>query len=776
MVAIYLGAVAIVVAAAAIGQAVFALGGARRFSWVAPAAGFALLLALGALSSRAPGGPTSGALAITVLTVAALAVPRVRRALLEALPEGAPLALATLLFASLPFLVSARTGILGVGDDNDMSAHLTAAQWLIAHQGHEPGLLVHGYPIGPHGLAAALTKAHVSLVHSFDAVTLAVPVLTALAALAALPDARRPARLVVAALVGTCYLAASYLAQGSFKETMEGLLLLAFALGLRELARLGRRPRLLEGLPVGLLAAGTLYVYSYVGAVWPLGAAGVALVLGLLAMRGPPPARVRRLVVAAAPALVGALLAFVIVGLPDVHRLIEFKDSQFASEPKEGLGNLTGPIPFYQALGVWLRSDFRFHPDPYWPTVVLLVVTAVGFAGGLVWWARRRDVVLPAALGAGAVIFWQATIHKNVYNQGKGLAILGPITAVVLAAPLLAAWRARAPREPRRARLTRDVARVVGVVALAAAACSSFSVLRDAPVSNDDQARDLASLRAIVQGHATLFMGVDDFATWYLHGVKVATGPLYYTTWIAYPRATKPWGPSYPFDFDNFTPRRLDSFAYVIGPNGSYRSSTPSNFRLVRRTPTYLLWQRVGPTPPRRPVETVSLPGQVIDCTSRRGRYLERQRGVAAVRSPPVEGRAEAWRGQPADAGETGTQTLTLPAGDWNVSLQYVSNTGLDLAMPGLRASLPPNLGRLGPFWQVGHVQNARRRRVTVRVTARQTSWLGSLLGAGGATRALNSPYYAPLGSIVATRRGARSTLVPLSSACGKYGDWYRIS
>ena len=86
--------------------------------------------------------------------------------------------------------------------------------------------------MGPHALVAGLSEGlGTGLIEAFAGMTLAMPVLTALVALEAL--ARRSAAFRASssrALVALPYLAAAYLAQGAFKEPIEALFVLAFAL------------------------------------------------------------------------------------------------------------------------------------------------------------------------------------------------------------------------------------------------------------------------------------------------------------------------------------------------------------------------------------------------------------------------------------------------------------------------------------------------------------------------------------------------------------------
>ena len=59
--------------------------------------------------------------------------------------------------AAIPFIAAGRVGILGVGLVNDdMASHLLLADWLGEHFRPEPVLIDQGYPLGPHALVAGL--------------------------------------------------------------------------------------------------------------------------------------------------------------------------------------------------------------------------------------------------------------------------------------------------------------------------------------------------------------------------------------------------------------------------------------------------------------------------------------------------------------------------------------------------------------------------------------------------------------------------------------------
>ena len=61
------------------------------------------------------------------------------------------------------------------------------------------------------------------------------------------------------------YLAAAYLAQEAFKEPIEALFLLSFAL------LLPRATTVRGAMPLGVIAAGAVYTYSFPGLFWLAG-------------------------------------------------------------------------------------------------------------------------------------------------------------------------------------------------------------------------------------------------------------------------------------------------------------------------------------------------------------------------------------------------------------------------------------------------------------------------------------------------------------------------
>jgi hypothetical protein len=320
-------ALLLVAVSALIGQGVLAACGSTGWRWYAPAVGYAVLLIIGGQLVRLPNHATPLVITIVAAALGSLALPTVRRAVAGAGPEAAPLALVLTLASAIPFFAIGHAGVLGASVSNDMSQHLTAAFYLRTGHGLRPAaavggnLITTGYPLGPHGLAALLTRATgVGEERTFSAITLAIPVLTGLTALGVAPTARRGARWSLAAIVGLGYLPAAYLAQGSFKEIGQALLVLAAALALGDIVRSEPARGVRRGVPIGLLIGGSIYNYSYAGAFWIIGTALVLLAAEIAMRPRTLTATLRRSLLPVS----GGVVAAALVIAPELNRLEEF--------------------------------------------------------------------------------------------------------------------------------------------------------------------------------------------------------------------------------------------------------------------------------------------------------------------------------------------------------------------------------------------------------------------------------------------------------------------
>ena len=97
-----------------------------------------------------------------------------------------------------------------------------------------------GYPVGPQAFVAAVSEGTtIDLVDAFNGLLIAIPALTALAALSLLAHLPPWRRGVAAVLTGLPYLGASFLAQSGFKETAMALFVVGLAVVLHLATRAG---------------------------------------------------------------------------------------------------------------------------------------------------------------------------------------------------------------------------------------------------------------------------------------------------------------------------------------------------------------------------------------------------------------------------------------------------------------------------------------------------------------------------------------------------------
>ncbi|MGA8746487.1 MAG: hypothetical protein WB507_11560 [Solirubrobacterales bacterium] len=528
----YAAVLAVCAAALAIGQAAIALCGQRRWSWLSPAVGLALLCALCWGTVRLPGDGTISALLVLVLAVGAVLFLRGRiEGTGKALRAGAPVAALALVAGSLPFAAEGHFGILGTSLNPDMSQHLLAADRL-AH-GETSQLLRQGYPLGPHSVAVTLGKGlGLGLVPSFTGITIAVSVLAALTALAVFADFPPLRRTAGALLVGIPYMAASYFAQGDFKETMQALYVLAFALSLRQLNRdASSRALALRFVPAALLAVGSVYTYSFPGLAWLAataliwvtaefaqerfktataakgvgvqGAAGTST--GSAASRfGPSPFRAAAL----------ALVVFAVLVAPEIGRMLDFRRFETFAPNGPGLGNLFGQISPFEGLGIWPSGDFRLTPGagavPALGYYLAAAFAAILLLYGLALCWRRRESAIVSGLLACALAYIAARIGGTPYTAAKAIEIGAPLAAVTILLPLM--------RRP-----------VTVLYALAAGACSLLA-LANAPVGPVTYTPALAELRPLVASGSTVVLAPGGLLTeqhgipylaWELRGGRV---------------------------------------------------------------------------------------------------------------------------------------------------------------------------------------------------------------------------------------------------------------
>ncbi len=771
--AAYASLAVICAASLVIGQAILSASGWRKPSWLSGPVGLAAILVASGIAIKLPGHGTAVAItlaAIAVISVAALLLtgtpdrarrtlgihashrPRnpaadVRRARPGATVAALAAAVIAIAAASVPFAVNGHVGILGVGLVNDdMANHLLIADWLNTRVGEMPTLIHQGYPVGPHALVAGLAEAlGTGPVEAFAGLTLAIPALSALVAFEALDGVRRLPRVVAAALVALPYLAAAYLAQEAFKEPIEALLVLAFALLLPS-ATSARR-----AIPLGVIAAGSVYAYSFPGLFWLAGTAAIWVV-----MRG---ASARRLV---PPAVVMLVVLGVLIA-PDLGRIVDFTGFRAfkTSTISGGLGNLRHQLSPLEALGIWPASDFRLSAaDASGPTIAFYVgalIAAAALALGLPRWLHRNGPAVPAALATTLVVYLGALVFGTVYTSAKALAIAAPLIPLIAFGGLLQA-------DVRLAR------RLLAAALAAGMALSGLLVLRQAPVAPTNHADQLAELRPLVQGHDVLFLGRDNFVAYELRGARAFTAVRNYYD----PNYVKPnlrlENVFHKFDFDSVAARTLARFPFVITTRAAYASGPPPSYEPLRKTPDFVLWRKAGVITPRHTLPEGADPGAPLRCPPP-FHPAPTDRATVFAAPPVIGGR---WSpSSSVEDGSSASQELPLKAGRWEISIQYDATRPLRVTAPGLDATLPANLDYRGsvPYYPVGELIVRRPGPVSFTAGVERPPLAGRLLG---------TTSEAHLGAIAASPAGRRGPIpgeaerrVSLNRACGHYLDWY---
>lgn len=783
MIATYASAALICAVSLLVGRAVLSLAGRREWSWLEPAVGFGAVLTATGLPARAPGHGTSATLAVVLLV--ALAALVLWRGGVRPLSgygrertnadgatgtwrEGLPVAIVVVLVLAIPFAVSGRWGLLGVGFNNDLGLHLAWAEWLRSGFGPDPDP---GYPLGPHGLAVATaTVPGIGLGQAFLGEIIAIGVMTGLTALGALRSLSPTRRTIAAAMVAIPYLAASYYAQAAFKETAEALLVLAFAIWLTQFEELPRgwRGRLLFALPALALAGGIFFSYSFAGVAWPV-AILILWSLTLPAVRAAlrPRSLLRFLL---RPTTLLAIL--VLAGLAVLVTVVG--PFGFAGSFNKVAGSNTyGPVSPLEALGIWPASNYRLDAAggarlPGLAGAISILALLVGVA----WWVRRREATIPIALGAGALLYLVSLPSAGDYSQAKALMIIAPLAMLVIVRPLLEEF----PRVPSPA-LPRIGWTVLAVAFIGGAVYSSFLALRDAPVGPPGHGSELQAFLPILHGKPVLYAGQDRYAAYELLGADTHVPLVEFPDDAVSPNSEKPFdtGDAYsPIDFDSFSRGTLDRFPYVITSRAAWNSQAPPNFERVAGTDSYVLWKRTGPTPEDRHVLLEGTEAAApAGCAAPEVRILLANQGRAGLFPDAVIGQKGDWdRGSVLGTGAETSQSLRLPAGSWNLSLQYFSPFDLTLSAPGFSEPLKPaldgqrpntiSLGNSGQFWPAGRYESGGgKTRFTI--AAADASALQSLTGYDGK---------AYIGELVAVPAEPHRT-VPLGRACNQWIDWY---
>jgi hypothetical protein len=609
-------------------------------------------------------------------------------------------------------------------------------------------------------------------------------------------------RAPAAVLAASPYLAAAYLAQGAFKEPLLALALLGFALSLPPVgpawSRGGGSPR--AAIPLGVIAAGTIYNYSFPGLAWLLGAVVIWMLVVALRERDRATSllaglRLRERLRGARAAILVGVGVPVLCALPELFRLASFSSFKAfnpqGTGPTVGFGNLRQPLNPLEAFGIWPSGEFRITPaNSTTPEIAFYLgglLALAAFAWGLGRALSRRESALPSALLAATLVYLGALAFGTPYTQAKCLAIAAPLVILIslrglLSADAIEGEEAAVPAgdsgwwPPRPVRPL--VSFGVPLLTLAFAAAAAFSTLlplRQAAVGPDYHLQEMRRMRPIVDGQNVLFLGRDNFVSWELIGSEVyapitnhydveETHSLYRATDL-----------NAKFDWDNLPPFVMNKFKWVVTTSAAMQSQAPSGFSPRLRTHDFILWHRDHPVGQRRTLFEPINPGAPLDCTDPGESKLRKVDGTAtAFTVQPVVGRV--WRPSPElTQSKPAQQRLYLTPGRWDISIQYASTQPLHVTAAGgplaapFDATLRTNLLFRGPspYYPVGTLEVRRPGEVVFDVSVDDPPLIG---------RILHTESKAYLTGLAATRADPPRQVVPVHQACGRYVDWYEVA
>jgi hypothetical protein len=765
----YLSAGIILLSSLLVGRALLFVLGRRQASYLEGAVGLATLILVSTVAIRLPGDQGTSIFCCAVLVVASVIVLLVRDRLFgPAVGVALPVALLSGLAASLPFIASGHLGIPGVGLNNDMAQHLVDVDYLVDQSRPVPASVANGYPLGPHSLVATVVSVFgTQPVYGWLGLLVAAPVLTGITALGGLREMIGWKRVLAAVLVSSAYLTASVLGIAGFKELIAGMFLIAFALGLREIER---EPEGRTGILIGLalIAAAMVPVYSLPGIGWLAVTAGLWILAQLLQARAEGgPERVRAVVRASLRYVIPALVVGLLFGLTQLPKVIDFIQSGSIGNVVDTSSKLRYVVSPLETLGIWPSGDWLLGTHDVSHFWIFGAIGLAGLAFGLVWWIGRADYAVPSAVLSGLVIY---LVTKYVEDGGLYIlakAVIVPASVVMLL--VVTALLAPGGSWPKR---------VFAAVFIALAAYSSFLALRDTVVAPDNRLHELAKFQDTIAGKKVLSLTSDRFADYGLRTAEVWS-PAFNSELRTPSAVTK--SQRLPIDFDSVPIKGthglpgLNDFDYAVTTSAAYQSQAPPGWTEVDSTDSYLLWKRSGTTPPIANLYEEARPGRIYRCKNPKiGAFLIAGGQVLSWQPRPVIAKRLYWkRGGEVDnmlaPNQEASQSINLPPGVWQISLQYVSPvTGIQVTAPGLHADLPAGVDAAipyrpdqGPYWPVGKVRSTGQQ-VEFTIKADDINRLQKLLGVDAE---------AVIGNLTATKLDGYVTVANAPPACGLYVD-----
>ena len=467
-----------------------------------------------------------------------------------------------------------------------------------------------GYPRGAFPLLGAMSG-----LSGLDAAWVLQPYIALLAALLAVTLSvvaggllRRRWYVVVAAVASasaaTLY---GYAMWGGVKEVLLALLLSVLC------ATTGRALRGREQRPLFVPAALVALAIVAVAGVNGLGLVAPVVVVSAFVLWGrfsPRPAVITASALAGAGAMVALLAARGLLG--DRLRLgVAFPD----------MGNLSGPLSPWQAVGIWPVGDFRLTPDHPLVTYVLVAVAAALAVTGVAYAVTRRQWALPMLTGTSVLLVLYGQYTGDAWLAGKLIAAAAPtvlVAAFVGAAAVPSLVRRAAGGTDRLARLTRPAAAAAAVLLVVGVAWSDALAYRQVWLAPDDRMAELERIGADFAGQGpALLPSSDVFGSRHFLRALDAEGASDVRVNPVPLRDGTSLEKGYSADLDLFDPSTLQAYPLLVVRRSPLTSRPPADYQLAWVGRYYEVWRRNparGTVVADLPLGRYGQPGAVPDC------------------------------------------------------------------------------------------------------------------------------------------------------------------
>lgn len=384
------------------------------------------------------------------------------------------------------------------------------------------------------------------------------------------------------------------------------------------------------------------------------------------------------------------------------------------------LGNLVGPLNFFQVAGIWPTGDFRYDPHLK-PAVIALAVICLLLAAGAAAYAARlgeRDgLPLTGYIAGGALGALAIAHYGSPWVDAKVMAALSPaLLAAALIGIVMLGQRTGFRLE----------AMLLAVIVAGVVAWSAFLAYQNvwfAPRSHFVELEEIGD-RFAGQGPA-LGTEVSIYGPrHFLRKLDTEGASDRRARGIALTDGGVPEKGEY-VDLDQIEPSELDTFALLVVRRSAAESRPPADFELAYQTDHYDVWRRKaapGTLVEHLPLGTWLDAGDVPECdevqrlaqaAGEGGTLVAARVGTPIAIEFPEESLPSGWTAPIAyafspDGSGTVSEELEVPGGEYELWLAGAVFGGLTLRIDGEEvASERAVIENVGGYEPLGAVQLA---------------------------------------------------------------------